>query len=459
MRAELEIPFGIKEIYEITGAVFTDASEPSITINAITTDTRECKENDLFIALNGENESGEKYVREALKKGCHVLSSSHQGGVISVNDTVEGLLKLAKAYKAKIAPRYTVAVTGSVGKSTTVKFISTILKEQFKVHSTIGNFNNHIGVPLTLLNMPKDTEVLVTELGMNHVGEISRLSHTVNPDIGVITGIGTAHIGNLGSRKKIAEAKLEIMDGMNSNNLLLPVSEPLVSNIPLALYVGRNSSLSSFTLNDTDTDTYSFVSKARTINDIVFFDKREHLLSDLAMAISVADMLEMSEKDILSGIHAITHSDLRQRFIELTCFTIFDDSYNASLESIEADLKYISSLGRPTGAFLGDILELGDDAEPIHRQIGRIAAKLRIDHLYLYGEYSKYVYEGALEGGMDENNIFMNCDISSPRISIDHIRNNHTIGEIVLFKASHRLRLDKIADIMKNEERISNDKH
>ena len=459
MRAELEIPFGIKEIYEITGAVFSDATEPSITINAITTDTRECKENDLFIALNGENESGEKYVREALKKGCHVLSSSHQGGAISVNDTVEGLLKLAKAYKAKVAPRYTVAVTGSVGKSTTVKFISTILKEQFKVHSTIGNFNNHIGVPLTLLSMPKDTEVLVTELGMNHLGEISRLSHTVNPDIGVITGIGTAHIGNLGSRKKIAEAKLEIRDGMNSNDLLLPASEPLVSNIPLALYVGRNSSLSSFTLNDTDTDTYSFVSKARTINDIVFFDKREHLLSDLAMAISVADMLEMSEKDILSGIHAITHSDLRQRFIELPCFTVFDDSYTASLESIEADLKYISSLGRPTGAFLGDILELGDDAEPIHRQIGEIAAKLRIDHLYLYGEYSKYVYEGALEGGMDENNIFINCDISSPRISIDHIRNNHTIGEIVLFKASHRLRLDKIADIMKNEERISNDKH
>ena len=460
MRIKLDIPFCLDEIAKILGAPIPSSYSPQAPIEFISTNSRECRKNDLFIALSGENGSGEKYVSEAIEKECYVISAL-ENRCIRVDDTAEALIKISKAYKVKVEPKFTVAVTGSVGKSTTVKFISAILKERYSVHSTPGNFNNHIGVPITLLTMPKNTSVLITELGMNHKGEISKLSKAVNPDVAVITSVGTAHIGNLGSREAIAAAKLEILDGMRSNtkNLLLPSSEKLLANIDAALYVGRNSSLSDYSLNNYGTEAYSFVFGDRSIDGIRFFDKREHLLYDLALAISVAVMLGLCEDEILKGVSAITDVNLRQRFIELYDYTIFEDAYNASLESVSADLKYISSFNRPSGAFLGDVLELGDDAERIHEEIGAVAATLKIDRLYLFGEYAEHIARGALSNGMDSESIYINSDLSSPHISIDHIKENHLPNEIILFKASHKLRFDKIADMIKNEEGICDDTH
>ena len=458
MRVKLDIPISIEEICKCTkGRLYTDTSKSKY-INAICTDTRECQTGDLFIALEGATESGEWYISDAIKKECLALSRSAENGTVFVNDTSKALLNIAKMYKKRIAPKYTVAVTGSVGKSTTVRFVSTVLSQKYKVHSPNGNYNNHIGVPLTVLSMPRDTEVLVLELGMNHKNEISLLSKCAIPDIGIITTIGTAHIGNLGSREEIALAKLEILDGMNRGKLLLPYGEPLLSKTDSAIFVGRNSSLSDFSLNDSG-DSYSFQSDDTYIDGIEFFDSREHILYNLAFAIAAAELLGLSKEDIINGVKAITPSNLRQRFIELPDFTIFDDSYNASLESISTDLKYISSIKKPTGAFLGDILELGDNTAHIHRQIGRIAADLKIGHLYLYGEYANYIADGALEAGMNKDNIYINTDISSVDTSISQIKNHHSDKEVILFKASHKLRLDKIADMIENEERINNEQH
>lgn len=457
MRVELDMPLTLKEIVCATGGKIDKQLNVNETVKAICTDTRECRESDLFIALRGTSDSGEFFVKEALSKKCAVISSSYDSGIIRVKDTSDALLEIAKMYKSKIGLKYTVAVTGSVGKSTTVRFISEILRKRYKVHSPVGNFNNHIGVPLTVLSAPCDTEVLIVELGMNHEGEISRLSKCVEPDIGVITFIGTSHIGNLGSRKKIADAKLEILDGMHNSFLLLPHGEPLLSNINSGLYVSRNSSLSDFSFNDVSNDTYCFKSKYGSINNINFSDKREHILYNLAFSISVAQILKLTEYEIIKGIGAITKTNLRQRLILLKTFTIFDDSYNASLESITADLKYISSLGKPTGAFLGDVLELGDNAISIHEEIGRTVSRLNIDRIYLYGKYSEHIARGAIEEGMSEKRIFINTDIASPEISISHIKENHALNEIILFKASHLLRLDKIADMIEQEERNNND--
>lgn len=458
MRIKLDLPLKIDEICEYAEAKPRSDIHKNAYIDAICTDTRECQDGDLFIALQGSVESGERYVYDALKKGCYVLSSSEKDYTYFVNDTSEALLKIAELYKKRISPKHTVAVTGSVGKSTAVKFIATILSQKYKVHSPYGNYNNHIGVPLTILSMPRDTEALVLELGMNHRNEISRLSRCATPDIGIITAIGTAHIGNLGSREEITLAKLEILDGMNNGKLLAPYGEPLLSKADSCLFVGRNSSLSDFSLNDSG-GSYSFKADDTYINGIEFFDSREHILYNLAFAIAVSEMIGLSKEDIIKGVKAITPSNLRQRFIKLHGFTVFDDSYNASLESIRADLKYIASLCRPTGAFLGDILELGDNTVHIHEQIGRIAADFKIGHLYLYGEYANYIAQGALNGGMDEKNIYINQDISSPNTSISHIRKHHSDNEIILFKASHKLRLDKIADLMENEERNNNEQH
>lgn len=456
MRVELNIPL---DIYEIASSLSTDMSSVALIhkkITAICTDTRECKPEDIFVAISGGNDSGEKYVSDALSKGCYVISSVKQKGVIHVDSTTDALLKIAELYKSKLPLKNTVAVTGSVGKSTTVKFISKILKQKYKVHSPSGNFNNHLGVPLTVLGAGSDTEILVLELGMNHRGEISRLSKYIKPDIGIITNIGTAHIGNLGSRKGIAEAKTEILSGIKDGHLLIPSDEPLLYGLKNSLTVGKNSSLSDFSLNGTDAG-YIFKSKLKEIRDIHFFVSREHLLTNLSFAISVAVLLGLSENEIQNGIASISDEDLRQRFIVLHDFTIFDDSYNASLESVIADLIYISKHNGARSALLGDVLELGVDTARIHESIGRIAADLKIDRLYLYGSYAVHIAEGATNAGMPSSSIFINDSIPSPEISVKHIIDNHTPGELILFKASHKMRLDKIANMIMEEERIRNE--
>ena len=446
MRVELDIPLSLREISYVTKSKSAPRDKY---ISAISTDTREALYNDLFVALTGENESGEKFVDDAIRKGCYALSTKDADGIITVSDTQEALLNLAEYYKSRLGLISTVAVTGSVGKSTTVKFLKKILGEKYNVHTPKGNFNNHLGLPLTIFSTPKDADILVAELGMNHKNEISRLSRCVRPNIGIITSVGTAHIGNLGSRESIALAKLEILDGMDNGLLFLPWNEPLLSNIKNAFYVGRNTSLSSFSLNDSKNGTYILHSEESDIKELRFFDNREHLLVNLAFALSVATALGLTEEEIIKGVGAISEEDIRQRFISLDDFTIFDDSYNASVESISADLKFISSMRCPTGAFLGDVLELGESAKDIHEQIGRVAAGLGIGHLYLFGDYAEDVWRGAVKSGMNKDDIFVNTDVGSPEISINQILSNHSKNEIILFKASHKLRLDKIADLIK----------
>lgn len=458
MRVKLDIPITIEEICKIADAQVSSKNDLKNKIEYVCTDTRECEANDLFIALEGVNQSGESYVDDAINKKCFVLSVQERSDVITVNNTTEALLKISELYKSKLNLKYTIAVTGSVGKSTTVKFLSKILASKYKVHSPIGNFNNQLGVPLTILNVPRDTEVLVTELGMNHSNEISRLSKCLKPDVGIITLIGSSHIGNLGSRESIAKAKLEITHGMKDGVLLLPYGEPLLAGMSNALFVSYGSSLSNFSLSNGRNGLYNLISPYGNVNGISFFGDHEHLLSNLAFAISAAQVIGLTELEIIKGVKTITESDLRQRFILLKDFTVFDDSYNASPESILADLRYIASFGKPFSAFLGDVLELGDSSKSIHEGIGRAAAEFNINNLYLYGKYSEDTAQGAIDAGIEPSRVFINTDISSPDISIKQIKDNHAGGEIILFKASHKLRLDKIADRLAEEERMNNER-
>ena len=176
MRVTLEFPFLVSDVLNALRLSTPPGIAPHSEIKAICTDSREALKNDLFIALDGEHDSGERYVRDALAKGSYVISTVPTDGAISVENTTDALLMIAKAYKNKTAIKKTVAVTGSVGKTTTVKFIRRILEEKYRVHSPYKNFNNHIGVPFTVFAIPKDADTLIAELGMNHPGEISRLA-------------------------------------------------------------------------------------------------------------------------------------------------------------------------------------------------------------------------------------------------------------------------------------------
>ena len=456
MRIKLSIPLSIKRICAYTSAINKGYGEEDI-IEYITTDTREIEKGDLFIALIGDKYDANDFCSDAELLGAYIISSSYSGCCIKVKDTLAALRDLAKAYKKHLSSlKHTVAITGSVGKTTTKNFTAAILSGAFKTHSTKGNENNLIGAPLTILSAPADTEVLVIELGMNHLGEIERLSEAVAPDIAVITNIGSSHIGNLGSRKMIARAKCEILAGMDKGCAIVPKDEVLLSEIKCKRTVSAN---------DADADYYYFLvseSAKESVIDFYFKDKciqnlkiplfGAHIIYSLALAISVAAECGLSIEDIQKGCKNIDEHSVRHKLLQLNDFFIFDDSYNSSLESVEADLAMLKTLkGHKTSALLGDIHELGAETERIHRRLGEIAYESGIEHLYIYGIYSSFVAKGALKRGMNPDKIFINTDLFKPELTAKQIKSAHTPGEIILFKASHKTNLSKIIDLLRED--------
>ena len=207
----------------------TSECDRKIIITHICTDTRELCYGDLFFALAGEKYDGECFLKDAKALGAICVGRNPEYSDVAVSDTKAALQSLAAAYLDALMPKEVVAITGSCGKTTTKNLVYDILKSKFKVHATRGHLNNEYGVPLTVLSMPKDTEILVLECGMNHKGELLSISECIRPTLSVITNIGSAHIGNFGSREKIAEAKKEILEYARNPLCLIPNNEQLLS--------------------------------------------------------------------------------------------------------------------------------------------------------------------------------------------------------------------------------------
>ena len=454
MRIKLDIPLELQESANAIGAKIPHGYSGEA-ISFITTDSRMVQPGDLFFALGRANDKETDFAEEAKRRGATVVTEKTGEGFISVRSSVSALGKLAAYYKTKFKSLKTsVLVTGSVGKSTTKEFCKALLSLKYTVHSNEGNLNNLIGLPLSILRAPKNCEILVLEAGMNRPTEISRLSLIAKPDIGIITNIGTAHIGMLGSRENIAKAKLEIIDGLKEDGIILfPEAEPLLSDAD-GLRVGFSGEGCDYSVLPSNVGS--------SYTDFQFFKGGEkifggrlniggvHFTEPLAYAVSVSDILKMSKDEIKTAVSLINSDALRLKYVVLEDFTVLDDSYNASAESVIAALARLSLFnGRARSALLGDMLELGRHSEAEHERIGEAAAKVGLNALYVYGEYAEYVMHGALRGGMDKKRIFINKDILSPDITAEQIIRNHKSGEIILFKASHALNLSRICDLIK----------
>lgn len=450
MRITLSIPLSVSEVAGALGSKGWGLRDEKIFF--ISTDTREAKAGDLFFALSGKLESGENYVTEELCKRLFVVTTKSFANSITVSDTKEALLKLCAFYLGKLKKlKYKVAITGSVGKTTTKEFTRVLTSGSYLTHGSEGNFNNEIGVPLTVFSAPKDTELLITEVGMNHAGEISRISKALSPDIALITNIGTAHIGNLGSRENIAKAKLEILDGMAGGVLIAPKNEPLL--LPFA----------DKTFSISDASANLFVTKNEIYEDGRFSAKHEfslrgeHFLFCLSSALAVSRELNIDFSTLVDRIYRISDDNTRQKITSVGSFYILEDYYNASIESIEADFRLLASYtdyGKRS-ALLGDILELGDMTEEIHRRVGKLAKDYKLDKLYLFGGFSKHYREGAISSGFDETRIFINEDNDNIDLTKEQIQTNSSPNEIILFKASHAMQLWRIADALKKQNERS----
>ncbi len=457
MRIKLGVPLKIHEIVKSTNGVCNDELLDK-TIDYISTDSKDAHRGDLFIALKGDRFNGEDFAFEAFERGCYILSTNKAYGAICVKSTAKALLSLANYYKSKLAKlKDTIGITGSVGKTTTKELLKFLCSQTYKVHANEGNKNNLYGVPLTILSSGEDTEILILEFGMNAPGEIKLLSECAEPSLGIITNVGTSHIGNLGTRESIAKAKSEILFGMNKGDyVIVPDEEPLLSCIDNKI---------TYSLSRSDADFYMEITESKPEEsqfNIRFFVKYvqnlkaniggRHNLSNLACAISAAILVGVEETKIFKSLMEIKNTSVRYKLISCGGFNVYDDSYNASLESVVAAVAHIKSFGKPFSLVLGDILELGEKSNAIHYKIGLEAVKSNPKNLFLVGRYADILKKGALDSGYNANKIYVSCNIDDLRPIVKEIKSHCDKEEIILLKASNKINLSRICDLLKYEE-------
>ncbi len=433
----------------------------TVGIKSISIDSREVGEDTLFVAVRGENTDGHKYIDSAVKNGakcvmCEKLPEGFSGDYILVEDTIKAISEFATSCRERINP-FTVGVTGSVGKTTTKEFISYVLAEKYPTHKSGGNFNTVYGISLTLAALSSIHKAVVAEMGMSALGEISELTGIARPDVGVITNIGTAHLEALGSRENICKAKLEIIEGIKKDGLLIyNGDEPLLwekrAGFPSSQSFGiTNENVDIFGKNiriKEDKTVFDIVYFGKEINDVVIPTVGNHNVYNALAAFGTGIKAGLTEEEIKRGLLNYRPSGMRQRIYENKGYTVIEDCYNASPESMKASLSVLAELGKDkrTVAVLGEMRELGERSDELHKSVGKYAAKLGIDCLYTYGEHAMEIAVGALEDGIDESSIVAYNMLDNPSGLAEILEKNLKNGDVVLFKASRAVALEKVIE-------------
>lgn len=449
MRIKLDLPITSKNIEELTGIRIGEKEEK---IEFISTNSKDTDKSCLFIPLAKKQAERYAHIDESVKNGAKILAD------LSLKDndphnSVEAMLKLASGYKAMLPNlRKTVAITGSVGKTTTKEITKRIVSKRYRTHSTEGNQNNAIGLSYTILSAPRDTEILVTEIGMNHPGEIKELSSCLHPSIAIITEIGCAHIGNLLTKDAILSAKLEILSGLEDDGKILVGNQPELRSIPRALTVSIVDPKSDFFLfplqEKLNCSVFDFYSDRTVLTHKMIGASGEHILKGTAFALAIASELKLNEKQIDSGLNDILPDNFRTKIIQIGKIKIYDDTYSSSPEALSNALKTVSSFYKKKSAMLGDMLELGNFSAELHFQAGKKVAEFGFNKLYLFGKESINIAHGAICGGMRDECIFINENIDDPQITANQILNSYD-GEMILFKASRKIKAERIFDCLK----------
>ena len=422
-------------------------------LDNFTINSKEINKDDIFVGIKGETIDGSKFYLDALKKGAKgviinkgIYKEKVDGKfIVEVDDTTKALQQIA-AYKRDNINIPVIGITGSVGKTSTKDMISSVLSTKYKVCKTKGNLNNHLGVPLTILSL-KDEEVLVVEMGMNHLGEISVLSKIARPDISVITNVGTAHIGNLGSRENILKAKLEILDGMNNGKLIINNDNDMLHNWYLnnkdnVITVGINND-SDIMATDIKYDEYTnFKYKD---NEITVKVGGEAFIYNSLIGIAVGSLLNIDIEDIKKGIFNLELTKMRLEIVKSKHeFTIINDCYNANYDSMKSSITYLSKMtGNKKIAVLGDMLELGSYEKELHEKVGEEVYKNSIDILITVGERAKYIASKAKFLGMQDDRIFT---FDTKDEAINELKNIIEEGDYILVKASNSMHFDEIVN-------------
>ena len=436
----------IKKILEITNGKLISGNEDEV-IEKYSKDTRTINQGECYVGIMGENFDGNKFYKDAFKLGAvacildHFSASSEEmGNIILVEDSIKAVQSIA-SYLVDNIDAKVVAVTGSAGKTSTKDMIYSVLSKKYKVLKSPGNYNNAIGLPFALLNYINE-DIIVLEMGMNGLGEIDTLSKIAKPDIAVITNIGTAHIGLLGSRENILKAKLEILNGMNKDGVLVINND----NDLLNTINGIEQKIVRFGIdNKSDYNASNIYTK----NGSTFFsiDNKEYSVPVLGKvfaynalcAYAVGKQFDLSDEEIKEGLESVILTGNRMQIIEENEHTIINDTYNANKEAVMSSLDTLTTFENKKVAILGDMLELGEYEEEIHREIGRYANG-KVDMLITIGNLSKYIYE-------EFNGTKYHFDNKVD--AMDKIKDLINKDDVILVKASQGMKLIEIVDYLR----------
>ncbi len=430
----------------------------NVILKKLVIDTRMLEYGDTFVGIKGENYNGNDFLYDAVEKGanCVILDENKDITDISipiilVSDSSKALGIIA-SYIRNNSDSIFIGVTGSVGKTSTRDMIYSVLNESHPTLKTENNYNNNIGLPLTISKLC-DERFAVIEMGMNHLGEISYLSNIVKPNIGVITNVGTAHIGILGSRENILKAKLEILDGMDdSSTLIINNDNDLLHDYYLnndnkkniiTIGIDNDSDYKAININENDNNSeFDVVFKNQTIHILCPIPGRAYIYNSLC-AIAVGSILSIDNNKIIDGIKNIHLTKNRLEFINLkNDIKIINGIYNASVDSMKASIDVLKNqtCNRKI-AVLGDMLELGCYSKELHQGIGRFVYESNIDVLITVGRDSSYISSEAIKCGMNKNNVYT---LSNNNDAISILSDIILPGDVILLKASNGLNFKEI---------------
>lgn len=450
----------VKDIIKVTNGVLVVGNEDTI-FDGFSKNSKEIENGDFYLGFKGENTNGSIFFEEAFDrgaKGCIIqdieITKEHMEKyqdkvIIKVEDVVTAVQEIAKL-KRSLYDIPVIAVTGSVGKTSTKDIVASVVAQKYKTLKTEGNYNNHIGLPLTILRL-KDHEALVVEMGMNHFGELTVLTKIAKPTVAVITNVGTAHIGILGSRENILKAKLEILEGLqkggkiiinNDNDLLHSWYEENKGRYDIVTYGIEN--VSDYMAEDIvyNESGSKFVLKGENKSVIVPVGGNHFVQNSLcAIAVGKVNGIEMDR--IVDGIEQFELTKRRMDISKLeNGVTIINDCYNANFDSMKAAIEYLGKLeNRRKIAVLGDMLELGEFSKELHERVGAEVAKNKVDVLVIVGKEAKYIASAAEKNGIRKECI-VECESNIDAIEV--MRKIMRKDDCVLFKASNAMHFDEI---------------
>ena len=426
-------------------------------VAGVTIDSRKVEKDFLFVAINGERFNAHQFIPDTIEKGALCVVSHEDLGdtdypYILVEATGQALLDIAKLYRDSFDVKV-VGITGSVGKTSTKEMIASVLAQKYNVHKTQGNFNNECGLPLTIFEMNEEHQVSVLEMGINHFGEMRKLSTVASPDICVITNIGVAHLEFLKTREGIMQEKTQMFQDMKpGGSVVLNGDDPLLSTIgpvkgsdPIFYGLDQDKNV----VYATDVEPLGLKGTSCTIHlpegsfSCVVPIPGIHMVSNALAGSAVGSKLGLTTEEIKRGIESLPSIPGRNHIIQTDRLILLDDCYNANPVSMKASLDVLNmGIGRKV-AVLGDMGELGPDYAALHRSVGEYAAEIGIDLVCAIGPMSKEIAEGAASDGTKALWFETKADFLAQ--TNDILKD----GDNVLIKASHGMEFPEIVEALR----------